>query len=89
MLNFVNVCLLLKVGFFGLRIFERLRDLKAESIGRLVAFTGTVTRTSEVRPQLHQASFQCRTCSAVVKGVTQEFKLTFPTLCAQPNCGNR
>lgn len=77
------------VGFFGLKIFEQLRDLKAESIGRLVAFTGTVTRTSEVRPQLHLANFQCRNCNNIAKGVQQDFKLTFPILCSNSTCGNR
>ncbi|GMH34372.1 hypothetical protein BSKO_02206 [Bryopsis sp. KO-2023] len=77
------------VALFGLQMSERLRDLKAETIGRLVAFTGTVTRTSEVRPQLHLANFQCQKCGIVVKGIEQEFKLTFPTLCSDPVCGNR
>ena len=38
------------VSFYNLPILERLRDLKTHQIGKLTAFAGTCTRTSEVRP---------------------------------------
>lgn len=37
------------VSFYNMPIIERMRDLKAGKLGRLVSFAGTVTRTSEVR----------------------------------------
>lgn len=45
-------------------------------IGQLLTISGTVTRTSEVRPELFQGNFQCNECRAVVKGVEQQFKYT-------------
>lgn len=44
--------------------------------GHLVAISGTVTRTSEVRPELLFGSFKCEDCGTVVKDVEQEFKYT-------------
>ena len=38
------------VSFHNLALKEKLRDLKTAKIGKLVAFEGTVTRTSEVLP---------------------------------------
>ena len=44
--------------------------------GHLVAISGTVTRTSEVRPELLFGSFRCQDCSSVIKDVEQEFKFS-------------
>jgi len=42
----------------------------------LVAITGTVTRTSEVRPELLYGTFRCDDCGTIVKDVEQQFKYT-------------
>jgi DNA replication licensing factor MCM6 len=44
--------------------------------GHLVAISGTVTRTSEVRPELLFGSFRCNDCSGVIRDVEQEFKFS-------------
>jgi DNA replication licensing factor MCM6 len=44
--------------------------------GHLVAISGTVTRTSEVRPELLFGSFRCHDCSGVIRDVEQEFKFS-------------
>lgn len=67
----------------------RLRDLKTEYIGRLLSVSGTVTRTTEVRPELLEATFQCKQCNTTVEKVEQQFKFTYPKMCANPNCGNK
>ncbi|WP_455409866.1 hypothetical protein [Lacticaseibacillus paracasei] len=36
-----------------------IRDLRTHKIGRLVSISGTVTRTSEVRPELLYGTFTC------------------------------
>lgn len=54
----------------------RLRELTTEEIGKLVAVTGVVTRTSEVRPELLQGTFKCLDCGSVAKNVEQQFKYT-------------
>lgn len=77
------------VGVTGLPDAERLRDLRVEKIGRLVSFSGTVTRTTEVRPELFLGAFKCAKCSTRVTGVEQQYKYTTPTLCKKQSCGNR
>lgn len=51
--------------------------------------SATVTRTSEVRPELVSGSFQCMDCRAIVKNVEQQFKFTEPNICSNPLCQNR
>lgn len=54
----------------------RLRELATAEVGKLVAVTGVVTRTSEVRPELLQGTFKCLECGGVIKNVEQQFKYT-------------
>ncbi len=77
------------VSFTGLPHVDRLRALTTSKIGRLTAFAGTVTRTSEVRPELFSGAFRCLECGATVRGVAQHFKRTEPLVCPVPACGNR
>ena len=53
------------------------------------SFTGTVTRTSDVRPELLQGLFQCELCSTLSDPVAQQFKYTQPIKCKNPTCVNR
>ena len=53
-----------------------------------MSISGTVTRTTEVRPELVRASFICLACNAEVKDVEQQFKYTEPKICRNPNCRN-
>lgn len=58
--------------------------MRTEKIGKLSAISGTVTRTSEVRPELVYGSFTCLECKGLVKDVEQQFKYTevsFSYLC--------
>jgi DNA replication licensing factor MCM6 len=50
---------------------------------------GTVTRTSQVRPELVSGTFLCLDCRAEVAHVKQQFKYTEPTICSNPMCGNK
>lgn len=77
------------VSFYNMPIMERMRDLKAGKLGRLVSFVGTVTRTSEVRPELYLATFKCNECQRLIRNVEQQFKYTQPLICPSGNCGNR
>lgn len=58
-------------------------------LGHLACITGTVTRTSEVRPELLFGTFRCLDCGSIVRDVEQEFKYTEPATCLQPTCNNR
>lgn len=76
-----------QIFFFNLPTVQRIRDIRSNKIGSLMSILGTVTRTSEVRPELYRACFTCDLCSAVIEGVEQVFKYTEPTAC--PSCENQ
>ncbi|KAJ7044696.1 MCM2/3/5 family-domain-containing protein [Mycena alexandri] len=77
------------VAFYGLPLVSGIRNLRTEKIGTLMSISGTVTRTSEVRPELLSGSFICEVCAGFVDEIEQQFKYTEPALCPNPTCGNR
>lgn len=77
------------VSLHGLGVMHRLRELTTQKVGQLMTISGTVTRTSEVRPELFVGCFRCNLCMAVVRNVEQQFKYTEPAVCPNANCGNR
>lgn len=77
------------IAFYNLPLVSRVRSLRAGNIGRLLSISGTVTRTSEVRPELSVATFVCEACRAVVPNVEQTFRYTEPTQCPNATCQNR
>ena len=62
------------------------RGLKCNLLGKLIKLKGTVTRTSEVRPELKVGVFKCRNCGKLSKEVVQQFKYTEPKRCLSDNC---
>lgn len=80
---------LFALAFYNLPLVSRLRQLRTNQIGRLLSVSGTVTRTSEVRPELSLGTFICEGCKTVVPNVEQTFKYTEPTDCPNNVCGNR
>ena len=64
------------IAFYNLTAVSTIRELRTEKIGTLLSISGTVTRTSEVRPELIFGAFVCQECKAVVKDVEQQFKYT-------------
>lgn len=77
----------LQISVFNLPSVQRIRDIRTNKIGSLISMIGTITRTSEVRPELYSACFTCDMCSAIIEGVEQTFKYTEPTSC--PSCENQ
>lgn len=77
------------VAFHDLRTYKGVRDLRMDSLGRLIAICGTVTRTSDVKPELLVATWRCMACDREVPGVAQQFKVTEPAICPVKNCGNK
>ena len=77
------------ISFYNLGHNDKLRALRSEKIGSLSQFVGTVTRTTEVRPELFSGAFRCLECMQMVSGVVQQFKYTTPTVCPNETCGNR
>ncbi|PPQ78221.1 hypothetical protein CVT25_015540 [Psilocybe cyanescens] len=77
------------VAFYHLPLVSGIRELRTDKIGTLMSISGTVTRTSEVRPELLFGSFICEVCSGLIHDIEQQFKYTEPSLCPNPTCGNR
>jgi len=69
------------VAFYHLPLVSGIRDLRADRIGTLMSISGTVTRTSEVRPELLYGSFTCEACKGIVDEVEQQFKYTEVSWC--------
>jgi len=66
-----------------------LRELTTDKVGQLCTFTATITRTTEVRPELVSGTFECADCGKLMKNVAQQFKYTEPTICSDPQCQNK
>jgi DNA replicative helicase MCM subunit Mcm2 (Cdc46/Mcm family) len=55
---------------------KAIREMKTALIGQLTCISGTVTRSSEVRPELMSAVFTCKLCGSPSVAVRQQFKYT-------------
>ncbi|AFN83011.1 DNA replication licensing factor Mcm6 [Encephalitozoon romaleae SJ-2008] len=76
-------------SFHNSHVVYRIRELKSDKLGQLLSFSGTVTRTTQVRPELSKGTFVCKVCSSVVSDIFQEFKYTEPLVCPNHLCTNR
>lgn len=77
------------LAFYNLPITTRIRQLRTQQIGTLSSISATVTRTSEVRPELLLGTFTCESCRTVIPNIEQTFRYTEPTQCTNLTCGNR
>jgi DNA replication licensing factor MCM6 len=50
---------------------NKLRELKSLALGRLMSIHGTVTRTTEVKPELMVGSFKCLECNTLSANMEQ------------------
>ena len=80
---------LFTLAFYNIPLISRIRQLRTDQIGRLVSISGTVTRTSEVRPELALGTFICELCNTVIPNVEQTFRYTEPTICPNITCNNK
>ena len=80
---------LFTLALYNLPLVSRVRQLRTDQIGHLLSISGTVTRTSEVRPELALGTFICEACNTTVPNVEQTFKYTEPTVCPNLTCGNK
>jgi DNA replication licensing factor MCM6 len=77
------------LAFYNLPLVSRVRQLRTDQIGKLMSISGTVTRTSEVRPELALGTFVCEACNTVVPNVEQTFRYTEPSICPNGVCANK
>lgn len=64
----------------------RIRNLRSEHIGKLIAVDGIVKRASDIRPEVSEAIFQCPDCGAQISVIQEERKIKPPVEC---ECGCR
>ena len=60
-----------QLGYYNMPTLQKIRDLKVQSLGRLMSIHGTVTRTTEVKPELLLGSFTCMECKTASSNVEQ------------------
>ena len=77
------------LGFYNLGDIQSLRALRTRGLGQLQALGGTVTRTSDVKPELTLGVFICPDCQREITGIEQQFKFTEPVICPDQRCRNR
>lgn len=76
------------VSWYDLSDVKNIRDLKSNLVGKLICFNATVTKTSEVRPELIYGSFTCDQCGTSNNNVEQQFRFTEPKRCGNSVCNN-
>ena len=52
----------------------------------MISISGTVTRSSEVRPELLYGTFICKKCSQLNNGIEQQYQFTRPHVCKNITC---
>lgn len=77
------------LAFSDVPALHRLRELTASQIGRLLRIRAQVVRSHPVHPELLLGTFRCMECKMVIRNVEQPFKYTQPSVCFNPQCGNR
>ncbi len=77
------------VAIHNLPTLLPMRNLRTDTIGQLTSVSGTVTRTSDVRPELLVGTFRCQKCGLPAENIVQQFHYTRPVLCRNPRCDNR
>ncbi|MBL7169542.1 MAG: minichromosome maintenance protein MCM [Candidatus Aenigmarchaeota archaeon] len=79
-----------KIRFFNLPESTniRIRNVRAEHIGRLLSVDGVVKRASEVRPEISEIVFECQECGQrmIIIQDQKEKAIKYPIRC---DCGNR
>lgn len=76
------------LSIFNLPSIGKIRDLKTGALGKIMAIQGTVTRTTEVKPELFVGTFKCKLCNATSSPIEQQYKYTEPLRCTNTQCQN-
>jgi len=65
---------------------ERIRNLRAKHLNKLIQIEGIVRQASEVRPQVVNAKFECPSCGTIISVLQIESKFREPNRCS---CGRK
>ena len=77
------------ISFYNIHEINTIREMKSNKIGKLICMMGTITKTTEVRPELLWATFNCQMCGSKIKDIEQQFRYTEPKVCSNRNCTNK
>ncbi|HKZ45489.1 MAG TPA: minichromosome maintenance protein MCM, partial [archaeon] len=80
----------LKVRIFNLPESReiRIRNLRAEHIGKFISIDGIVKRSSEIRPEVSETVFECPECGERITIIQTERTMKAPFRCTNPGCRN-
>eukprot|EP01060_Flectonema_neradi_P015936 TRINITY_DN22572_c0_g1_i1.p1 TRINITY_DN22572_c0_g1~~TRINITY_DN22572_c0_g1_i1.p1 ORF type:complete len:821 (+),score=171.55 TRINITY_DN22572_c0_g1_i1:61-2523(+) len=76
------------IAFINVDNIYTIRRLRCSMIGQLVNLRGTITRTSQVRPELAAGVFSCMDCGTLSEPIQQSYKYTEPRECHNEGCAN-
>ena len=78
----------IRVRFFNLPNSQKLtiRDIRSVHLGRFISIEGIVRQTSDVRPQVTAAKFECPSCGTAITILQIESKFKEPSRCS---CGRQ
>ena len=77
-----------KISFYNIPEHKTIRNLKTSELKKLICINGTITRSSDVRPELIKGTFLCKMCNSVVRNIEQQFRYTEPKICSNRQCNN-
>jgi len=63
-----------------------IRNVRAEHLGKLISITGIIRQSSDVRPEVISARFECPSCGNVLTIIQTDLKFKEPSRCA---CGRK
>lgn len=63
-----------------------IRNVRAEHLGRLISITGIIRQSSDVRPEVVSARFECPSCGTVITILQTDSKFKEPSRCT---CGRK
>ncbi|HME52836.1 MAG TPA: LAGLIDADG family homing endonuclease [Candidatus Lokiarchaeia archaeon] len=66
----------------------KLRKIRAEHMERLFGVSGSLIRSTNVRPELMMASFECKICGAQHDVEQLDDEITYPSICNVGGCKN-
>lgn len=64
----------------------KIKDVRSEHLGRFIAIDGLVKQSSDIRPQVTSAKFECPSCGNSVSILQLDVRFKEPTRCS---CGNK
>ncbi|MHA1791877.1 MAG: AAA family ATPase, partial [Promethearchaeota archaeon] len=66
----------------------RLRKIRADHLEKLYSISGSLIRSTSVRPQIVVATFECKVCGAIHAIEQIDRQLTYPSACNIGGCKN-